>query len=370
MAFAKRRVRTSMLPWGVAGRAKGSRGGVKLIEQRFTSMLVLSRVDNNGDDAPVDEGYISSLGFCWFVGTGNYQPQTPSLLTLADDGDAVTIMVKYWPAGNLDTPGFARLSSPQEIVKIGSVSIRVVDPQQPLTQLAVYSGDSRETDLVESTPQPANYFFVLRNVSGTVFASVYGSGGVVHDVQAAIPTSLDFSSIDFGNGLASDGGFSQAAVWNRALLQSEIDSIGDNINCPDLDPDPDPGGGNDEDDDTPLVDSGGRSAISPDSTMPMSRRVGVVRSLPGRVDARRTHEHEARVYELQWNVIPAAELALVRRAYELTRRAGYTRWNHPIDDPPSSPGSATRWRIVNDLELDRFAGGSLAGLTLILEEVP
>lgn len=379
----KRKIRRQMHPAGFGTRFRGTRGGPAFLRNRFTPVMLLDRTDQSNNPVDFDTGFVAEPNrYDGFVGQGTVElPE--GRLSLDEAGDAVTLLVRFWPFGNLAQPGVPVLTSPQQVLGLSGEtgpasesdwSIRVDNPSAATPRLVLRrhtTGFEETLTSLTITGDPIMLVFVLENVAGSVAITVYVDGSSVGGFTEAIsPAQLDLTDLRFGDIVNSDGSFSQVAIWRRALTTTEIASIGDNVNCPMLEPDPDgdDGGGN-PDGETPLLDASGRSALNPTYTVDLTRRVAVLQSEPGRVERRRVNEYVPRRYELRWSQIAADELALIRSAYLQTRTAGFTRWNHPRDDIPSTPALATRWRIVGGLNLNRFAGGFLASLTITLEEV-
>lgn len=346
--------------------------------------MVLARTDPDNNPVDFATGFINEPGrFDGFVGQGTVALE-PGRLTLTEPGDAVTLAVRFWPQGNTLAQGIAALNQPQQILGMqgedsasssSGWSVRVDDPTSNAPRLVLRQHSSGFEETLTSFAfgfEPVMLVFVLENIADRVLISVFVDGAPFGGFTTQIiPSQLDLDTLTFGDIMRSDGSISQVAIWRRELTQTEIASIGGNVNCPDLEIDP-----SDEDDDggdpeseNPLIDSSGRSTLNPTYTVDLSRRSSVLSTEPGRIDRRRMNQYSPRRYRLQWDQIPASELSMLRAAFRASRTAGFIRWNHPRDDVPSTPALARRWRIVGGISIQRLAGGSLGTVSITLEEV-
>lgn len=261
------------------------------------------------------------------------------------------------------------------------------------------------------TVEPPPYLVVITVVAiaaDRIVISVYGHDGTTFYGGVCFETEADGSvgHIDGGDGggpdgdptnygdlrnlgvggLISDDTIHQAAIWNRALTSNEVAWLGDNLDklkasidspgsqCGGAGACLEPAGSGTI---NPLIDAEGNTAIHPEFPLPRRDLAGVIASTGSELrETRLVHEARPRVYELPWSLCPGPELDLIRQALEVTRGGSqYTRWRHPIDDPPGDICSAPRWRIVNAAEVNglvvrRGRGGHVGSLRLVLEEVP
>lgn len=187
------------------------------------------------------------------------------------------------------------------------------------------------------------------------------------EAQHADLRKLCVGDIDRSNGCVS-----QAALWNRALTDAEVVSLGNDLDglVSLLSEGGGPGSAN------PLLNADGTSRISPRWPCRRVDLAGVLASEGHRGrQTRLVHERAPRVYELG---IPAgsADADAVREALAVTRGgAGSTRWRHPADDTAGPVSTAPRFRIRNaeaahgGVTVERNAGGNAGEVVLVLEEL-
>ncbi|MEO0511830.1 MAG: hypothetical protein AAF108_02920 [Planctomycetota bacterium] len=358
-------------------------GGATFALAKQVQGLMLQRTDRDtGADADVLEGYRDDPDdFDSFNGAGTLE-LPPGTWTLSSIGDAITVAIRWRMTGGDPTGLTGPVAKEQQLIGLpgryqanpeleAGPSFVIPDPAAALPRIALrrYNAGLPSTEEFAGVSIPTDiaslFVFVLTRVSDGVSVAIHLNGVSVGSFTTILdPVSIDLTRVVFGDAIESDGSFSQAAAWARALTAAEIASIDLNLNCDNY---TEPTGGPQTS--NPMIAPDGTSLISPDLTTSLRRPVDVVESEPGRIERRRLNEYVPRVYELSWEAAPADEVERVTRAYQQTRQAGWTRWRHPQDDPPAAAGNAPRWRIVNELELTRDRAGATAAMRVVLEEV-